>query len=82
MLAETQKRVSAKAYLMGLAGVLVFLIGSSRIYLGVHWPSDVMAGWCFGSVWALLVFAANRALRRRAASRKVFSAAPLTGATR
>ena len=79
MLAETQRRVSAKAYLMGLAGVLVLLIGASRIYLGVHWPSDVMAGWCFGSVWALLVFAANRALRRRAAARKIFAAEPLAG---
>jgi len=78
MLAETQRQVSAKAYLMGLAGILVLLIGASRIYLGVHWPSDVMAGWCFGSVWALLVFAANRALRRRAASRKIFTAAAVT----
>jgi undecaprenyl-diphosphatase len=83
MLAETQSRVSAKAYLMGLAGILVLMIGASRIYLGVHWPSDVMAGWCFGSVWALLVFAANRALRRRAASRKIFtSGSAVTPATR
>jgi undecaprenyl-diphosphatase len=76
MLGETQTRASAKAYLMGLAGVLVILIGVSRVYLGVHWPSDVMAGWCFGSVWALFAFAANRALLRRAAQRKVFSEAP------
>jgi len=76
MLAETQKRPAARAYLMGLAGLLVILIGCSRVYLGVHWPSDVMAGWCFGSVWALFAFAANRALRRRAAKRKVFSEAP------
>jgi undecaprenyl-diphosphatase len=77
MLAETQTRVSAKAYLMGLAGLLTLLIGVSRIYLGVHWPSDVMAGWCFGSVWALIVFAANRAIRRRVASRKIFSPGPI-----
>jgi undecaprenyl-diphosphatase len=76
MLGETQKRASAKAYLMAIAGVLVILIGCSRVYLGVHWPSDVMAGWCFGSVWALFAFVANRALRRRAARRKVFSEGP------
>lgn len=62
MLAETQARASARAYLVGFAGLLVVLIGCSRIYLGVHWPSDVVAGWCFGALWALAVFAANRVL--------------------
>ena len=67
MLAETQRSAAARTYLMATAGALSLLIGLSRIYLGVHWPTDVLAGWCFGAVWALLVFAANRALRRRAA---------------
>jgi undecaprenyl-diphosphatase len=78
MLSEAQTSRVARMFLMGLAGLLVLLIGCSRIYLGVHWPSDVMAGWCFGSVWAVLVFAVNRALRRRSAGRKVFSAEPTT----
>jgi undecaprenyl-diphosphatase len=68
MLAETQPKLAARTYLVGFAGVLVLLIGTSRVYLGVHWPSDVLAGWCFGSVWALAVFAANRALRRASGS--------------
>jgi undecaprenyl-diphosphatase len=78
MLSEAQTRRRARLYLMGLAGVTVLLIGCSRIYLGVHWPSDVLAGWCFGSVWALGAFAVNRAIRRHAAGRKVFTAEAAT----
>ncbi len=79
MLAETQKTAVARTYLMAGAGVLSVLIGVSRIYLGVHWPTDVLAGWCFGAVWALVVFAANRALRRRAARLPVLEADPARG---
>jgi len=43
-----------KAYIMTLAITLSGLIGLSRIYLGVHYPTDVMAGWCVGVLWALL----------------------------
>ena len=67
MLAEADPRRLGRAYLMAFASLLVLLIGTSRIYLGVHWPSDVVAGWCLGGLWALLVFAANRALRVRSA---------------
>ncbi|HUO94769.1 MAG TPA: phosphatase PAP2 family protein [Steroidobacteraceae bacterium] len=42
------------AYFMTLAVLLTALVGFSRIYLGVHYPTDVLAGWCIGAAWAIL----------------------------
>ncbi len=42
-----------RTYVMGIAVFLVLLIGMTRVYLGVHYPSDVLAGWCIGSAWML-----------------------------
>jgi undecaprenyl-diphosphatase len=51
-----------------VAAVLIsLLVGLSRIYLGVHWASDVLAGWCVGAAWAmtcwLLAFFVQRRFR-------------------
>jgi undecaprenyl-diphosphatase len=43
-----------KVYVVACAILLSLLIGSSRVYLGVHYPTDVLAGWCAGTVWAVL----------------------------
>lgn len=55
---ETRRRTKALAY--GLAGAVLVGVGVSRVYLGVHWPSDVLAGWCLGSTWALAAWFALR----------------------
>jgi undecaprenyl-diphosphatase len=47
---DTRWRRSAAA----AAILLTFLIGASRVMLGVHWPSDVIGGWSFGLLWVLV----------------------------
>lgn len=44
---------AVRRYLLLAAVLLTLAIGASRVYLGVHWPSDVIAGWSFGALWAL-----------------------------
>jgi undecaprenyl-diphosphatase len=52
--------------------IVVLVVGLSRIMLGVHWPSDVVAGWSFGLLWALiLVRVAERAPKARRAKGRV-----------
>ncbi|MFD0978195.1 phosphatase PAP2 family protein [Tropicimonas aquimaris] len=54
-----------KAYVLSLAAALAMLVGISRVYLGVHWPTDVLAGWIIGAVWAALCLLVARFLARR-----------------
>ncbi|TIX02284.1 MAG: phosphatase PAP2 family protein, partial [Mesorhizobium sp.] len=56
---------TTKIYVLSLAVLTTLLVGISRVYLGVHWPSDVLAGWCAGFAWAMLCWLAARLLQRR-----------------
>jgi undecaprenyl-diphosphatase len=52
MLTESAPNWRLKAYVMGVAVALTLLIGSTRVFLGVHYPTDVLAGWALGFAWA------------------------------
>lgn len=54
LLARGQPDRRVRLYLLALALFVTLGVGVSRVYLGVHWPTDVLAGWAAGAVWALL----------------------------
>jgi undecaprenyl-diphosphatase len=68
LLASTRNRGIERIYIMAMASLMTLLVGLSRIALGVHWATDVLAGWAFGAAWALAwLLLARRLARRRSA---------------
>lgn len=65
LLASLQPSRRAAVYLFGVALGVTVLVGFSRVYLGVHWPSDVLAGWALGAGWAAACLLVSQWLRRR-----------------
>lgn len=53
LLASTRSRVRERTYILATASLMTLLVGLSRVALGVHWATDVLAGWAFGAAWAL-----------------------------
>ncbi|WP_417721832.1 phosphatase PAP2 family protein [Salipiger sp.] len=64
MLARVETRMRIRAFYISVAAILAVLVGVSRVYLGVHWPSDVLAGWSLGAAWALGVWLVAQTLGR------------------
>jgi undecaprenyl-diphosphatase len=65
LLARAHERRRTKIIVMTYGVTLTVLIGLSRIYLGVHWPTDVMAGWALGAAWAAVWWLIAWQLQRR-----------------
>lgn len=73
----TPKR-RVRVYALTAAVLLALTVGASRVYLGVHWPTDVIAGWCVGSAWALICWSAALAIERFTGRRLGTPPEPLT----
>ena len=64
LLASIVPQRSLRLYVLAVACLMTFIVGFSRVYLGVHYPTDVLAGWIAGLTWALLCWLVARRFQR------------------
>ena len=70
LLARSVRRRGIKRYLLSVAALLTLLVGFSRVYMGVHYPTDVLAGWSVGLAWAVVCWLLARWLQEHGAVEK------------
>ncbi|GAA5483249.1 phosphatase PAP2 family protein [Haloferula sargassicola] len=58
LVSRIQPRRRVRAFVMAVSIGVTLAVGLSRVFLGVHWPTDVLAGWALGGAWAMLVWIA------------------------
>lgn len=64
LLARSHKQRGVRTYIFAISVLTTIAVGLSRIYLGVHWPTDVLAGWTGGAVWAVLCWTVATRLQK------------------
>jgi undecaprenyl-diphosphatase len=78
LIAHFAHKRRVRVYALTAAVVLAVTVGCSRVYLGVHWPTDVLAGWCVGAAWALVCWS-GALLWERATGKRLGPAPDIAG---